>query len=73
VKIILFVFMLVSLSAQPQSPWKHHVIDNSLGGADGVKLADINKDGRLDVLICEENFGPNSEGLGVVWYENPVN
>jgi len=23
------------------------------------------------VLICEENFGENSRGLGVVWYENP--
>jgi hypothetical protein len=26
----------------------------------------------LDVLICEENFGENSEGLGIVWYENRI-
>jgi len=38
---------------------------------DKVELIDIDKDGDLDVLICEENFGENSEGLGVVWYENP--
>jgi hypothetical protein len=31
----------------------------------------MDKDGDLDVLICEENFGDNSRGLGVVWYENP--
>ena len=29
-------------------------------------------DGDLDVLTCEENFGDNSEGLGVIWYENPL-
>ena len=38
---------------------------------DKVELIDIDKDGDLDVLICEENFGPKSGGLGVVWYENP--
>lgn len=38
---------------------------------DKVVLTDIDKDGDLDVLICEENYGENSEGLGVVWYENP--
>ena len=38
---------------------------------DKVELLDIDGDGDLDVLICEENFGENSEGLGVVWYENP--
>jgi len=38
---------------------------------DKAVLTDIDKDGDLDVLICEENYGENSEGLGVVWYENP--
>jgi len=38
---------------------------------DKVELIDLDKDGELDVLICEENFGEKSEGLGVVWYENP--
>lgn len=37
---------------------------------DKVELIDIDEDGDLDVLICEENHGPNSEGLGVIWYEN---
>lgn len=38
---------------------------------DKVELIDIDQDGDLDILICEENYGENSEGLGVVWYENP--
>ena len=37
---------------------------------DKVELVDLDRDGDLDVLICEENYGENSEGLGVVWYEN---
>lgn len=40
---------------------------------DKVVLTDIDMDGDKDVLICEENYGENSEGLGVVWYENPFN
>ena len=39
---------------------------------DKVELLDIDGDGDLDVLICEENFGEYSEGLGVVWYENDL-
>lgn len=40
---------------------------------DKVELLDLDEDGDLDVLICEENYGENSEGLGVVWYENQLN
>lgn len=38
---------------------------------DKIELIDLDEDGDLDILICEENFGENSKGLGVVWYENP--
>ena len=39
---------------------------------DKVLLLDIDEDGDLDVLICEENYGEKSEGLGVIWYENQL-
>ncbi|QDT57471.1 FG-GAP repeat protein [Caulifigura coniformis] len=43
-----------------------------ISGSDGVKydlapLVDLDGDGDLDVLTCEEN-----RGLGVIWYENPA-
>ena len=40
---------------------------------DKVELLDMDEDGDLDILICEENYGESSEGLGVVWYENQLN
>ncbi len=54
------------------SGWRWH----NISGPDGIKydrveLLDMDGDGDLDVLTCEENFGPESEGLGIVWYENP--
>jgi len=38
-------------------PWQMHVIDNSSRGADGVKLADINADGLLDIATGWEEGG----------------
>ena len=42
-----------------------------IGGSVGYKfdrleLLDLDQDGDLDVLTCEER-----DNLGVVWYENP--
>lgn len=43
---------------------------------DNVQLADLDADGRLDVVTSEENFqadrgeAGHSTGLGVVWYRN---
>lgn len=33
------------------TPWARHTIDNSSRGADGVRLADVNGDGRLDIAV----------------------
>ena len=38
---------------------------------DNVKLVDIDSDGDLDILSTDENVGPNSNGLGTLYYENP--
>ncbi len=39
---------------------------------DKIELLDIDQDGDLDILTCEENFGNDSRGLGVIWYENKL-
>ncbi len=40
-----------------ESPWKRHVIDDSSRGADGVRLADANGDGHLDIATGWEEGG----------------
>jgi hypothetical protein len=39
------------------APWSRHTIDDSSRGADGVRLADINDDGRLDITTGWEEGG----------------
>lgn len=58
---------VVWLEQRSGAPWRQH----SLGGPEGVKfdlaqLLDLDGDGDLDVITCEER-----DQLGVVWYENP--
>ncbi len=55
------------LEQRRNGPWIQH----ALGGPEGVKfdliqLLDLDADGDLDVITCEERAL-----LGVVWYENP--
>lgn len=38
-------------------PWPRHTIDDSSRGADGVRLADVNGDGRLDITTGWEEGG----------------
>lgn len=46
--------------------WDVHDIDGGAGVKyDLVELLDLDGDGDLDVLTCEER-----ENLGVIWYEN---
>jgi hypothetical protein len=50
--------LLVATSAAAQdAPWKRHTIDSSSRGADGVRLADVNGDGRLDIVTGWEEGG----------------
>jgi hypothetical protein len=39
---------------------------------DNLKVVDIDGDADLDILSSEENVGPDSHGLGVVYYANPL-
>src|SRR5262245_8674079 len=49
-----------SVAAEPGdrgTPWKHHSIDDTARGADGVRLADANGDGLLDIATGWEEAG----------------
>lgn len=48
--------------------WSGYDISGPTGAKyDLVKLLDLDGDGDLDALTCEE-----AEGLGIIWYENPT-
>ena len=38
-------------------PWRRHIIDGSSNGADGVRLADVNGDGLMDIATGWEEAG----------------
>lgn len=65
----------LSYRDNPNDPiWDWHQLSGPKGiKFDRIELLDIDGDGDLDVLTCEENYGTNSQGLGVIWYENPFN
>ncbi|MEZ5404499.1 MAG: VCBS repeat-containing protein [Bryobacteraceae bacterium] len=49
---------------------------HDISGPEGIKydfieLLDLDGDQDLDVVTTEENFGADSKGLGLIWYENP--
>lgn len=48
---------LCALSLFAAGPWKRHAIDSRGRGADGVKLSDINGDGRPDIISGWEEAG----------------
>ena len=54
-----------------ESEWRGHELSGPAGiKFDRIELLDIDRDGDLDVLTCEERH--QGRGLGVVWYENAL-
>jgi hypothetical protein len=45
------------LAEEPSANWARHTIDDSARGADGVRLADANGDGHLDIATGWEEAG----------------
>jgi hypothetical protein len=67
VQLLLLMFVVPQGSAvgDEQAGWRRHTVDASSGGADGVRLADVDGDGRLDIATGWE------EGGVVRIYRNP--
>ena len=53
----LLVVLLMTSDASAREPWMRHTIDDSSQGADGVRLADVNADGLLDLVTPWEEGG----------------
>ena len=52
-------------------PWSVHDVSGPEGiKFDRIELLDLDGDGDLDILTCEERH--ENRGLGVIWYENPL-
>lgn len=54
---MLIIIIIAASSFRRDTPWEMHVIDNTLQGADGVKLSDVNHDGYPDLIVGWEESG----------------
>lgn len=54
---LLAFFVPIEVIAQGNLPWKRHTIDNTSYGSDGSKLADVNNDGNMDIVVGWEEGG----------------
>jgi len=63
-----FAFLQPATDRANGGAWKRLDVGGKTGTKfDRIELVDLDQDGDLDVLTCEER-----EGLGVIWYENPL-
>ncbi len=68
------VFWLRQSENKPLTQWDSFGISGPEGiKFDRIELVDLDLDGDLDVLTCEEHHAVEGKrvGLGVIWYENP--
>jgi hypothetical protein len=65
------VFWLEYTGEPSDRVWAFHPISGVERGIkyDRIELLDLDRDGDLDLLTCEEREG--GKGLGVFWHENP--
>lgn len=56
-RLITFIILIHLPQLLADDAWVMHTIDKSSNGADGVRLADVNKDGRMDVTTGWEEGG----------------
>ncbi len=62
------VFWMEGMGNGAEPKWRYHPISGPEGiKFDLIELIDLDGDGDLDVLTCEER-----DNLGVIWYENQI-
>ena len=66
--------VIAGTSVVQAESWKMHTIDRSSRGADGVRLADVDRDGKLDIVTGWEEggrirvcFQPSSDQVTKLW------
>ncbi len=65
------MFWLSFSNSGNELKWETHEISGPRGiKFDRIELLDLDADGDLDVISCEER--DQKKGLGVFWYENPT-
>lgn len=63
--VLLLASFLTAAAVQAQTPnFKEQQIDDAVGIGYGLAVADVNGDGRTDILLADSNV--------IVWYENPT-
>ncbi len=55
--VVTALLIAFATEAFAEEPWLRHTIDNSSRGADGVRLADLDRDGREDIVTAWEEGG----------------
>lgn len=62
---VVIILSTATLSQERQPGFKEQIVDPNAGVGYAVTLADINQDGKTDIIVVTEN--PDQ----VLWYENP--
>ena len=55
--LVILLLSVLTSERLTADPWKRHTIDKSSRGADGVRMADVNGDGRSDLVTGWEEGG----------------
>ena len=55
--VMLALLVVADVLSAADKPWPRHTIDDSSRGADGVRIADVNGDGRTDLVTGWEEGG----------------